>query len=43
MVGQNLNSLAVQQIQSLLPRLDALSEMPLFVFDGGYTTRSGSL
>ncbi len=35
-VGENLNTVAVQQIQALLPRLGTMAVMALFAFDGGY-------
>jgi DDE superfamily endonuclease len=36
LVGENLNTVAVQQVQALLPRLGTLPVMALFAFDGGY-------
>jgi hypothetical protein len=35
-VGDNLNTVAVQQIRALLPRLGDLPQTPLFAFDAGY-------
>ena len=35
-VGENLNTVAVQQIRSVLPRLGSTGVPALFAFDGGY-------
>jgi hypothetical protein len=35
-VGQNPNTIAVEQVKAVLPRLGSLPGTPLFAFDGGY-------